>query len=181
MESRVDQSMDTRQIKLRIPDRPKYGYYQSPSWWTIGLIDVAYRNMWEGFLKEAQMTQRQLHLQAPPQHGCTACRQLNRLEGVLPFQMTPVQTSSTQLGSVLFLSGSWPGLRLCSFSSLGIFLPSWLVWESLNRCPTNSEKPRMPGQTVIPSKTFKHNRGRKAIHDKTKFSQHLSRNPALQK
>lgn len=40
----------------------------------------------------------------------------------------------------------------------------------------------VPGQTTIPNKTINHSRWRKkAFHDKIKFKQFLSSNPALQK
>jgi hypothetical protein len=50
----IDQSMDTIKVKL---DEPS------------SFIGVSYRNMGEGLLTGAEMIQRQLYHQGPPQHG----------------------------------------------------------------------------------------------------------------
>lgn len=76
-------------------DKPEYRYYQSPAWWISEFIGVTYRNMGEGLLRRAEMTQRQLHHQSPASMGNglksgnlehTACPQLGRSENVLSRQ-----------------------------------------------------------------------------------------------
>ena len=77
-EPRTDQSAHTTKVLL---DEP------------ISFIGVTYRNMGEGLLTGAEMTQRQLHRQSLPSVGdssqklgawrnCTACRWIKGLENV---------------------------------------------------------------------------------------------------
>ena len=48
------------------------------------------------------------------------------------------------------------------------------------RCPADSRRPQMPAQTTIPSKISKDGEN-KIFHNKVKYKQYLSTNPALQK
>lgn len=75
----------------------------------MGFIGVTYSNMGEGFLTGAEMTQRQLHHQTPPQHGdrsekletwsnCTARRWLNVLSRCLSWSKL-LQDSWSEVGS----------------------------------------------------------------------------------
>lgn len=54
-------STDPRQ---RIHDRPKYGYQQSPSWWTSELYWGYLQDCVSGLLTEMEMPQRELHYQS---------------------------------------------------------------------------------------------------------------------
>ncbi|MQL00622.1 hypothetical protein EI005_25795 [Escherichia coli] len=51
-----------------------------------------------------------------------------------------------------------------------------------DRSHTDPKRTQMPAQATIPNKTINHHRWRnKIFHDKTKFTQYLSTNPALQR
>jgi hypothetical protein len=103
----TDKSMSTK-VQL---DEPK------------SFIGVTYRNMSEGLLRGSEMSEIQLHCQSPLQHGwqltklgpgttsCTACKQLNWFDSVLP-KVILIKTSFRLLGWFLFLPGSWSGLRI---------------------------------------------------------------------
>lgn len=94
--------------------KPKYGYHQSSTWWIMSFIGVTYRNMGEGSCTGAEMTQRQLYHQGPPQHE---------------WQLTNLETWSTlhslqaaqQVGECPFrvtLPGSSAGF--CFFRAAGL-------------------------------------------------------------
>ncbi|MGE9715068.1 hypothetical protein ACQP3F_25920, partial [Escherichia coli] len=51
----------------------------------------------------------------------------------------------------------------------------------LDRYSASAKRPWMLAQTTIPSKAFNQYRCRKIFHDKTRFQQYISTNPALQK
>lgn len=112
------------------PDRElttdlKYGRCKVQLGEPVGFIGVSYRNVGEGLRTGAQMTQRQLCHQVPPQHGwqlttagksgahCTACRQLSGLESA-------------------FSKWLWPKPLLGNWSELSIFtalLPWAFSWQ----------------------------------------------------
>lgn len=55
-----------------------------------------------------------------------------------------------------------------------------LTQKGLDRYPENSERPQMPVQTTMPSKTFNTRDGEKKIfYNKVKFKQYLSIDPSL--
>jgi hypothetical protein len=52
----------------------------------------------------------------------------------------------------------------------------------MDRCDTDPKRTQMPAPDKLPSKlSFTIDRETKVFHDKTKFTQYLSMNPALQK
>lgn len=109
------------------PGETQHTYLLIPPWTKVHLgepmsfIKVTYRNMGEGSLIGAEMTQRQLHGQTHSSMGdssqswepgahCTACRQLSRSKSVLSGFFG---WSKPLPGSLfLFLPGSWCGLRV---------------------------------------------------------------------
>lgn len=120
-------------------DKPEYRYYQSPAWWISEFIGVTYRNMGEGLLRRAEMTQRQLHHQKPT--PAWAIAQNSSTEGFLPYpnclsdfsafcdvsdwSLKPVLSSLE--GPLDFSEGFWISVLhvLRAFEVIPLWMVSW--------------------------------------------------------
>lgn len=106
----------TYSLQSRNQNRPKYGYRQSPTLWTMSFIEVIFRSMGEELLTGVEVAQRQLLTKLGTQSTLLAGTQQ---AGEQPFQVPQSKPLPASSASLCFSQAA--GLLSVVFCSLSLF------------------------------------------------------------